>query len=42
MAGAKKKAKSAKVGKVRGATPSASRENLETYYREMLTIRRFV
>ncbi len=36
MAGAKKKAKSAKSGKV-----SPSRETLETYYREMLTIRRF-
>ena len=41
MAGAKKKAKSAKAGKARGAMPSASRENLETFYREMLTIRRF-
>ena len=36
MAGAKKKVKSAKSGKA-----SPSRETLETYYREMLTIRRF-
>ena len=41
MAGTKKKAKSAKAVKARSATPSASRENLETYYREMLMIRRF-
>ncbi|MDA0229887.1 MAG: pyruvate dehydrogenase (acetyl-transferring) E1 component subunit alpha [Proteobacteria bacterium] len=41
MAGAIKKFKSAKTGKARSAAPPASRENLETYYREMLTIRRF-
>ena len=42
MAGAKKKkAKSAKSGKQNGAKQSASRDSLETYYREMLTIRRF-
>ena len=41
MAGAKKRAKSPKTGNARGATPSASRESVETYYREMLTIRRF-
>ncbi|MBR45806.1 MAG: pyruvate dehydrogenase (acetyl-transferring) E1 component subunit alpha [Rhodospirillaceae bacterium] len=41
MAGAKKKAKSAKSGKSRNAKSALSRETLETYYREMLTIRRF-
>ncbi|MDP6475339.1 MAG: pyruvate dehydrogenase (acetyl-transferring) E1 component subunit alpha [Alphaproteobacteria bacterium] len=42
MAGAKKKKpKSAKSGKQSGAKQSASRASLETYYREMLTIRRF-
>ena len=41
MAGAKKKAKSAKAGRKRGGQASPSREVLERYYREMLTIRRF-
>ncbi|MEE8173080.1 MAG: pyruvate dehydrogenase (acetyl-transferring) E1 component subunit alpha [Alphaproteobacteria bacterium] len=41
MAGAKKKAKSAKTGKRRGGKPFPSRHSLETYYREMLKIRRF-
>ncbi len=41
MAGAKKKAKSAKSGKSRSVNSAASRETLETYYREMLMIRRF-
>jgi len=41
MAGAKKKAKSAKTDKERGGKTTPSREALETYYREMLTIRRF-
>jgi len=41
MAGAKKKSKTTKSGAKRGAKPAASHEILETYYREMLRIRRF-
>ena len=41
MAGAKKKSKSTKSGAKRGGKPAVSRETLETYYREMLMIRRF-
>jgi len=41
MAGAKKKAKSKKPGAKRGGAPAAARQTLETYYREMLLIRRF-
>lgn len=41
MAGSKKKAKISKSSKSRSAKAAASRETLETYFREMLMIRRF-
>ena len=41
MAGSKKKAKISKSSKSRRAKAAASRETLETYFREMLMIRRF-
>ncbi|MBT4428681.1 MAG: pyruvate dehydrogenase (acetyl-transferring) E1 component subunit alpha [Rhodospirillaceae bacterium] len=41
MAGAKKKSKTTKSGVKQGGKAAVSRETLETYYREMLMIRRF-
>ncbi len=41
MAGAKTKSKTTKSGSKRGGKAAVSRDTLETYYREMLMIRRF-